>query len=130
MRKFFILLICLFQASVLYSETYMTKNIHEDLNLSKITIPEENEIKLILEDNIETYNIITNYIKTLIYNSGQVSKEQEYSFKSAMMNLPDAKKEKIMDIIQRQLLRCNCKFTIIDLSGGDHYLPFKIIRTN
>lgn len=130
MKKFFILFILLFQASVLHSETYMTKNIHEDVNLSKITIPEENEIKLLLEDNIETYNIVTNYIKTLIYNSGQVSKEQEYFFKNAISNLPDTKKEKITEIIQKQLSRCNCKFTIIDLSGGDHYLPFKIIRTN
>lgn len=130
MKKFIFLIILFFQSSILYSETYMTKNINEDINLSKITIPEESEIKLILEDNIEQYNIVINYIKSLIYNSGQVSKEQENIFKNAISNLPDSKKEKIIEIIQKQLSRCNCKFTIIDLSGGDHYLPLKIIRNN
>lgn len=131
MKKIIILFVAIFLHSpLIHSETFMTKNIHEDVNLSKITIPEEKEIKDILEDNIESYNVVINYIKSLIYNSGQVSKEQEYTFKNAVSNLPDYKKEKIMEIIYQQLSRCNCKFNIIDLSGGDHYLPIKIIRTD
>ncbi|MCX7770865.1 MAG: hypothetical protein N2202_07265 [Proteobacteria bacterium] len=108
----------------------MTKNIYEDINLSKITFPEEKDIKVILEDDIQTHNIVINYIKTIIYTSGQVSKEQENIFRQSIANLSESKREKIIEILQKQLSRCNCKFIIIDLSGGDHYLPLKIIGTN
>ncbi len=130
MKKIIILLVFFLHTSLLYSETFMTKSIHEDINLSKITIPEEKDIIAILEDDLESYNVVINYIKSLIYNSGQVSKEQEYTFKNVIANLTDFKKEKILEIVNKQLTRCNCKFNIIDFSGGDHYLPFKIIRAN
>jgi hypothetical protein len=130
MRKTLILILFLLLPHTVSAELFMNKPLHEDINFSKISFPEENEIKELLGDNPSNLNIVMIYIKSLIFNNGKVSKEQQYTLQETLDNLPSAKKVRINEIIEKQLARCNCKFMIIDLSGGDHYLPLKIIKAN
>lgn len=130
MKKIYLFLFLLFFPVYISAETYMTKPLYEDINLSKINFPEDNEIRELLSDNQITLNIVINYIKSIIYNNGMVSKEQQITFQQALSNISDSKKQRITEIVEKQLDRCGCKFVVIDLSGGDHYLPLKIIKAN
>ncbi len=130
MRIILISLLFLLLPLAVNAELFMNKPLHEDINLSKISFPEDKEVKELLGDNPVYLNIVMNYIKSLIFNNGKVSKEQQYTLQQTLDNLPSAKKARINEIIEKQLARCNCKFMIIDLSGGDHYLPLKIIKAN
>lgn len=127
---FLFVIIITFHAMSVKAEMYMSKPLYEDINLSKIQIHEEKEILTLLENDPITKNVVINYLKSLVYNKGMVSKTQYDTFQERLANLSDPKKQRIYEIVSDYLKNCGCKFIVIDIKGGDYYLPYKPIEAN
>lgn len=108
---------------VSYARSYIDKPIHKDNILSKTTIPKEEEIATMLKGKETELNIILNYLKTLDFCSGNVSRVIFEKYTTIINSLPEKIADRIR-IIENELIDTKkIKISIQDIDRDEHFLP-------
>lgn len=128
MKIFFSILAFLFLFYSANAKEFLSLPIYEDINLSKVVVPEESEIAALLKGKDKERNIVLNFLKTIVFCDGVVSDVIYKSYTETLSTLDKKISEKIINVEKELLEKKKLKLVVVNIGQQEHYLPIKFIE--
>lgn len=126
--KTHITIICfLLLTQIVYGKDFIEQPIHNDNHLINLSTPKIDEINTALKGKERELNIILNFLKTIDFCDGIVSRIVYEKYAQTISSLPQEIAKIVKDAVNEILERKKRVLSIIDIENTEHYLPIKFI---
>lgn len=127
MKNIITFIFLLLFVQICFGKEFIEQPIHKDNFLNTLNLPMEEELNTLLKGRDKEFNIILNFLKTIDFCDGVVSRIIYDKYTLTLSLLPEEIAIKVKRAEKEVLDRKKRNLSIIDVETTEHYLPIKFI---